>query len=196
MWSKMTGKLEDIPALNTNTLTNKFCKAMRKREDSICSKCYSFYMLERYRKNCADAWEKNSKYLSSNLLDIKSIPPCSSVKLGVARFNAHGELINETHFKNIISICNAQPHYTFTLWTKKVFLVQRVLRQIEKPKNLILIYSNEFIDTTAKLPSKFDKVFNVASKPKDYVNCIGKCKDCLKCYDLHDSTEQIYEVIK
>ena len=43
------------------------------------------------------------------------------------------------------------------------------------------------------------KTFN--SVPKDYankneVNCSGKCKDCLKCYTITDTTKHIIEYIK
>ena len=34
------------------------------------------------------------------------------------------------------------------------------------------------------------------SKKNDYVNCEGKCIDCLKCYDTQDKSKQIIEVIK
>ena len=38
--SKMTGKLEGIPAINTNTLSNDFCIDQHKRKNnSICTYC-------------------------------------------------------------------------------------------------------------------------------------------------------------
>jgi len=42
--SKMSGKLEGIPAINTDTTTNAFCKKMNesKKENLICRSCYSF----------------------------------------------------------------------------------------------------------------------------------------------------------
>ena len=45
--SNMTGKLEDIQALNSNTLSNAFCKKENQSNnpDKICTICYSFYMI-------------------------------------------------------------------------------------------------------------------------------------------------------
>ena len=53
--SNMTGKLEGFKAISTNTLTNEFCQKMynSKKENIICTKCYSMEMLQGMRKNCA-----------------------------------------------------------------------------------------------------------------------------------------------
>ena len=62
--SVMTGKLVEIPAINTNTLTNEFCQKMRTSSPKcICWYCYSYDMLEGSRKNCQPAWEHNSLLL-------------------------------------------------------------------------------------------------------------------------------------
>ena len=65
--SNMTGKLEGFKAISTNTLTNEFCQKMynSKKENIICTKCYSMEMLQGMRKNCAPAWQRNSDALSS-----------------------------------------------------------------------------------------------------------------------------------
>ena len=41
--SNMTGKLKDIQAINTNTLSNSFCKKENQSNnpDKICTICYS-----------------------------------------------------------------------------------------------------------------------------------------------------------
>ena len=49
-WSKMSGKLIGIPALNTDTTSNKYCIKMSKT-DTICGSCYSWNMLKTFRKN-------------------------------------------------------------------------------------------------------------------------------------------------
>ena len=68
--SKMTGKLADFRALNTNTLTNDFCMKMYSsgKPDLICTKCYSAEMLQGLRKNCAPAWQQNSDTLSGGII--------------------------------------------------------------------------------------------------------------------------------
>ena len=53
MWSVGSGKMLGIPSLNTDTVTNDFCKSMynSKVENLICRSCYSMSMLKTFRKN-------------------------------------------------------------------------------------------------------------------------------------------------
>ena len=193
-WSKMSGKLEGVPALNTDTTSNKFCIERSKDKDSICSQCYSWNMLKTFRKNAVPRFRKNSNLISENVLDRSELPHPKSL---VARFNGHGEIINVNHVQNIVNFALSYPKVTFTLWTKKVSVIQSFFRKNIKPNNLLLIYSNEKVDKISKnVPKHFDKTFNVVSKKTASVNCEGKCIDCLKCYNLKDKTKQIVEVIK
>ena len=193
-WSKMSGKLEGIPALNTDTTSNKFCIERSKDKDSICSQCYSWNMLKTFRKNAVPRFLKNSNLISESVLDRSELPHPKSL---VARFNGHGELINTNHVQNIVNFALSYPKVTFTLWTKKRGVIQAFFNKQKKPDNLLLIFSNDKIDCVyKKVPKHFDKVFNVVSKKNSHVNCEGKCIDCLKCYDTQDKSEQIIEVIK
>ena len=193
-WSKMSGKLEGIPALNTDTTSNKFCISRSKDKNSICSQCYSWNMLKTFRKNAVPRFRKNSILISKNILDRSELLHPQSL---VARFNGHGEIINVNHVQNIVNFALSYPKVTFTLWTKKVSVIQVFFRKNIKPKNLLLIYSNEKVDSISdKVPKYFDKVFNVVSEKTSDVNCEGKCIDCLKCYNVKDKTKQIVEVIK
>ena len=192
-WSKMTGKLEGIPALNTDTTSNKYCQRMRKKEDTICASCYSWNMLKTFRKSCVPRFKANSDYLSKKVHEPEYLPKIAS---SIARFNGHGELINSNHLKNLIKICENQPKTTFTLWTKKKDLVINTFRWINKPDNLILIYSNPYPDTIAKLPRFFDKTFNNVTFESEKINCNMKCVECMMCYDKTDKTETIVEVVK
>ncbi len=192
-WSKMSGKLVGIPALNTDTTSNKYCKKMSKT-DTICGSCYSWNMLKTFRKSAVPSFKRNSDFLSSEIHDPKYLLPASSI---IARFNGHGEIINEAHFINIINICKNQPNTTFTLWTKRKDIINKVCKDYKLPKNLIMIYSNPVINTIMKkVPKHFHKVFNNVSNNSDKINCVGKCIDCLKCYNLKDKTEQIIEAVK
>ena len=193
-WSVMSGKMEGIPALNTDTTTNKFCIAKSKDENSICSKCYSWNMLKTFRKNAVPRFKMNSDILSSRVLEMNELvrPKGNNV-----RFNAHGELINTYHVQNIVNYALFYPQVTFTLWTKKKALIQSFFNKHKKPDNLILIYSNEIVGTVYKsVPKYFDKVFNVVSHGNHVINCDAKCIDCMKCYNVNDTTEQIIEKIK
>jgi hypothetical protein len=189
----MTGKLVDIPAINTNTLTNEFCQKMHNSSPQcICTDCYSFAMLEGSRKNCASAWEKNSILLKSNIL--QELPQFNSLYV---RFHGHGELINETHFINYLLITEHNPKTTFSLFTKRHRLVKKVLETRKKPHNLILVYSNPLVDRiTDKKPQYFHKVFNTVTQENAQDNCTGKkCIECLACY-THTGENVLIEKVK
>ena len=193
-WSVMSGKMEGIPALNTDTTTNKFCIAKSKDTNSICNKCYSWNMLTTFRKNAVPRFQLNSKILSERILDMNELvrPKGNNV-----RFNAHGELINTNHAQNLVNYALFYPKVTFTLWTKKKSFIRSFFNKCDKPKNLILIYSNEIVGTVYKsVPKYFDKVFNVVNSNLPSVNCNGKCIDCMMCYTQGNRTEQIIEKIK
>ena len=112
--SVMSGKLKGIPAYNTNTKSNEFC--MRQKDtDTICGQCYSHKMLDTYRKSCIPAWQHNSDEFS-NWIDWDDLPV---INAAFVRLNGHGELINETHFVNIIRLARKNPYTTFALWTKR-----------------------------------------------------------------------------
>jgi hypothetical protein len=176
--STMTGKLAGIQAINTNTLTNKFCSTMRDT-DAICGACYSAAMLSGSRKNCVPAFEHNSALLSSRELQPAELP---AINAAIFRFHGHGELINSLHLRNLYAIADKNPATIFALWTKRRDIIRK---GGARPANLILIYSNPSLQRViSKAPKGFDKVFN--NVPKDYAgaaNCTGqKCIDCRACY--------------
>jgi|SRR6056297_376246 len=193
--SKMSGKLQGIAAINTNTVTNEYCNKQYSRADpdNICTHCYSQNMLKTFRKNCQPSFERNSNVLASDkALDIPKI----SRNNNLIRFNGHGELINAAHFLNLCEIAAAYPTKTFALWTKRYDLVKPLLDKT--PANMILVYSNPRIDKVMDTPPKgFDKVFNNVSKEFDgEANCTGqKCIDCQVCYNF-DTTNVIIEHVK
>ena len=190
--STMTGKMQHIPAINTNTLTNPFCVKMHDSEipNNICVHCYSHDMLNGYRKSCAPAWQRNSDLLSGSVLSDDQIPVINSHSF---RFHGHGELLNSTHYFNFCRIARKNPKCTFALWTKR-----RDIKSSVRPDNLILIYSNPTIDKVMhKPPVGFDKVFNNTSSLTKADNCSGrKCIECLKCYRLDSGVDVIREKVK
>ena len=193
-YSVMSGKLKGIPALNTSPINNKFCQAMAKDKQSICNSCYSINMLKTFRKSADKPFRKYGEYLSYKIHPLEYLPkPPNALYI---RFSAHGELINANHLINLLNICKLAPNTTFTLWTKRKSLVNKVLKDHTKPSNMILIFSVIELDKTIEPPKYFDKVFIVQTKKDDKTNCFGGCIDCLKCYDLKDKTKYIYEQIK
>ena len=193
--SKMSGKLKGIPAINTNTLTNPFC-IKQHTTDTICGKCYSFTMLEGYRKNCGPAFERNSALLSEHI-PWDDLPV---LNFAYVRYSAHGEIINYQHYLNLVRIALKNPHTTFVLWTKRASIVRQYqARPIHgMPTNLILIFSNPRIDKVIGVPRGFHKVFNNVSKGSTAPqNCTGrKCMDCLACYRKDSGTDVIVEMVK
>ena len=193
--SVMSGKLTGIPAYNTNTKSNEFC-IRQKDTDTICGQCYSHKMLDTYRKSCIPAWQHNSDEFS-DWIDWDDLPV---VNAAFVRLNGHGELINDTHFVNIIRLARKNPHTTFALWTKRASIVRQYqARPIHgMPTNLILVFSNPRIDKVIGVPRGFHKVFNNVSKGStEPQNCTGrKCMDCLACYRKDSGTDVIVEQVK
>ena len=219
--SKMTGKLIELDAISDNTVTNGFCydryiKAKAKNDKAgkvvdICGVCYSHTMLGSYRKNMQPALDRN-EFLAERLLEPHELPTYLKAFM---RLDAHGELRTETvdpasgkvtktynkftHIENYCRIAEHNPHCTFTLWTKRTDIVKLFFDSRDKPKNLIIIYSNPKVGTIlSKPPKHFDKTFNNVLEDEyvDEQNCTGqKCKDCLLCYK-HGTTDTIVEKVK
>ena len=196
--SKMTGKLDGILAINTNTLTNSFCIDQHNRKNnSICNYCYSVNMLKTFRKSCVKSFQHNSEFLSSKVIHQDGLP---IINAAFFRFSGHGELINDNHFINLINICVKNPSTNFALWSKRAPIIWDVLKTHKKPRNLILVYSNPKIDhVLKKIPDQFDKVFNNVTSGA--VNCSpkkGACLACLKCYKFSKSKKNniIIEKVK
>ena len=183
--SIMTGKLDGLRAISTNTRTNEYCIKQHQSPDpnNICTKCYSHVMLSSYRKNMQPALQRNSDALSQRTLAEHELP---RILDAVFRFDAHGELINSTHLENLTLIAAYNPRTAFGLWTKRNDLVRKFFDAHPKPANLILIYSNPKIShIMAKPPKHFDRTFNnvLEHESVERQNCTGQqCKDCLLCY--------------
>ena len=199
--SIMTGKLDGLRAISTNTRTNPYCVKQNQSPDpnNICTKCYSHTMLSSYRKNMQPALQRNSDALSMRILAEPELPRIIDT---VFRFDAHGELINETHLRNLVAIAEYNPGTSFALWTKRNDIVAKYMakRDARKPKNFILIYSNPKIGNIMKRPPKhFDRTFNNVLE-HEYVerqNCTGQqCKDCLLCYTPDNGVSTIVEKVK
>ena len=202
--SKMSGKLTDIGAINTNTLTNSFClkryekaKIANKKAGKtvdICGVCYSVNMLQTFRKSAVPAFQRNTS-LAERILKPSEIP---NINQAFFRFSGHGELITDqtingktikfgrfNHIENLCLIAERNDHCTFALWTKRTDIIKPFFKKRKKPANLILVWSNPKVDKIiSDPPPYFDKVFNNISRDSKVPdNCSGqKCKDCLKCY--------------
>ena len=193
--SKMSGKLGKVPAINSNTLTNPFCQAMQKCQGCVCAHCYSQSMLKGYRRNCAPAFEHNSKLLSQSTLEPKQLPRIR--RNDIARFHAHGELLGLRHMVNLVNIARKNPGVVFGFWTKRKDIVGRYFRSGRTlPDNIVLIYSNPKLDKPCAVPKYFHKAFSVVTRDTGNVNCGARnCDTCRRCYSKNTET-QIIELIK
>ena len=189
--SKMSGKLAGIDAINTNTCSNEFCQRMQKKDNIICSKCYSQNMLTTFRQCCVPAFQRNS-----DAFEYVQEGATVSPKTDLFRFSAHGELVSNAHYISLCNIARENPETMFSLWTKRAKIVKKYYT--ETPYNMLLIYSNPVIDHGIPAPPKyFDKVFNTFTKGfTEDINCgSNKCVTCQICYS-HNDVEVINEEIK
>lgn len=194
-----TGKMKGVHSYNTSPLTNSFCAKMRSIPGLICSSCYSCRMLETCYANTSTPgrFKENGETVSTRMLEESEIIK-SRVKY--IRFQAHGELINRTHLLNLVKIAKTNPAVQFSLFTKRMDLIQSLLPGTIPP-NVVVVYSEPRINVEYPvLPNGADKVFcvytkNFVRKNAIQLNCAGKhCKQCHKCYE-HGTDVIIRELI-
>ncbi len=188
-----TGKLQGIDSINTSSLSNEFCQKMADSHNSICNNCYSNKLSKIYA-NLDIKLNYNSDLLSSGFISLDKLPKINSL---VFRFSSYGELINKTHFINLLNITLINPQTRFVLWTKRKDIVKNGLKNRPLPDNFKLIYSSPVKNKISKLPEYFSKVFTVFDKNQSIdINCGGKkCINCMICY-TDNSIVYVNEVIK
>ena len=81
----MSGKLEGLRAISTNTTTNDYCIKQYEKKDSnnICTFCYSQEMLRTYRKNMANALQRNSDIIAKKVIHEDGLPIILDAFLGL-----------------------------------------------------------------------------------------------------------------
>lgn len=176
------GKMEGMWSLSTSCKQNPYCIERSKIPGSICEKCYAQNMMKMY-KQLDPCMRKNGEILSSRILNEDELP---ILNVAFFRFEAFGDLINDTHVINYFNICKLNPDTHFALWTKNPKLIASAINKgHEKPSNLQVVLSSPFINTKAICRLKFvDKIFTVYDRQfiiqnNIETNCHGK--DCLKC---------------
>lgn len=184
---KHNGKMSGMMSLSTSCSQNKYCKAYAKDPNKVCSKCYAQRQMKMY-KNLDECLTRNYRLLSNKILEEDELP---LINAAYFRFEAFGDIGNETQLINYMNICNKNKDTNFALWTKNPFIIERVLEEgYEKPINLNIILSSPYINVTAsseKYPF-IDKVFTVYDKNKIRednvpINCGSKsCLECRRCY--------------
>lgn len=178
------GKMEGIHAINTSSLSNPFCNRMAKAQGTVCEKCYARQAMS-YRPILRRIYQDNGDLLSSRKLSIREIP---IIEDRIFRFHSFGELLNDVHYENLWTIAAYNPQTMFALWTKRPELT------FKAPDNMVLIYSNPYVDGEPLIPEYFDKCFTVITD-ESKVNCRGRCIDCRMCYS-RKTHGFIYTLIK
>lgn len=205
-----TGKMEGVHSLSTSVLLNPFCQANRKILGSVCSHCYAENLAKMYSA-LAERLARNSKTLSSEIIKWEDLPIIKDVD--IFRFEAFGDIINETHLMNYYHIVQANPFVRFTLYTKRYDLVSRFFNRddVDVPRNLTIVFSSMMLNkpmdaSSLKKPGLFYKgqvkTFTVYTKkfikehPEVSINCGARsCNTCRLCY-LKNEVEEISEILK
>lgn len=194
------GKMKGIPTITTSMLCNPVCAQRSKDTTSICSHCYAQRGLKTY-KAARERYADNTEILSSHDLEIYELPILNS---RIARFESHGDLVNVTHAKNYIRIARANPWCTIALWTKNAAFMDKAIKELGKPDNLICIFSSDHLNKVSDDFKKYDwvdKVFTVYDKhyikENDVdINCGARnCLTCHKCYE-HNDILFVNEILK
>ena len=189
-----TGKMRGMISLSTSCLCNKYCKAYAKDPKKVCHKCYAVTQMN-YQKSMQPCFEKNTKILTESVIPKEYLP---IINAAVFRFEAFGDIQNETQVINYFNICKKNKHVNFALWTKNPAIIDRAIKSGHaKPKNLQIVLSSHYLNKVADINrwSFVDKIFTVFTK--DYIeennvkiNCKGE--SCLLCQKCYHKNKEIY----
>mgnify|MGYP003295010376 CR=1 FL=1 len=196
----MTAKMDGVPAISTNCKCNKYCLSRMKKGEAVCASCFAVDTLKQYG-DCADNVEYNTELLTSRILSAPELPIFNN-RSEIVRFEAFGDLNNETQAINYINIAKANPAKTFALWTKNTGIIKRACDTVGKPKNLVIIQSSLRVNEKAEPANGYiDKVFTVYSKEyatehEIKINCGARsCAKCRRCYNKRTARD-IAELLK
>lgn len=193
------GKMEGFRSVSTSVWLNRYCRLRAEDPKSVCHKCYAKAQLNRKAsldRHCED----NTEILTSHVLPDDAFPILNDRYF---RLESFGDLNNDIQFINYIKFARRNPETTFALWTKNFGIVDRVLKYMDKPENLIIVASslelNKPIDVSRW--DWVDKVFTVydedyVQEHKVHINCgKKKCIECKLCY-THNPIREINEILK
>ena len=201
----MSAKMEGIPAISTNCVCNARCMKRAENPASICSHCFAVGTVNRYSA-LSEHLTENTELLTSRVLDDEELPKFG-YNVGMLRFEAFGDLVNETQAINYLNIARKSSHVHAAIWTKNPDILQKAVDEVGKPDNLQIIYSSPIINSPVTLETikkRFpcvDKVFTVYDKAtiaaqKIDINCGGRsCKACGLCY-FDKTVTEIKEQLK
>ena len=194
-------KMHGVSSLSTSPLCNSLCKSRTRVDGMICAHCYSMVMQKRFA-GLRSALEQNSTVLASYLFEPDEMPLLFS-ETGYFRFEAFGDLINETQVANYFNMARYNPQMRCALWTKNPWIIAKAIRLygLKKPANLTIIGSSYYLNKPMSFEAFpfIDKVFTVYDKEHAAsveINCGGRsCADCGRCYENKGGRE-VSELLK
>ena len=191
--SDHTGKMTGVISISTSVALNARCQVRAKDPKSICAHCFAAAMLD-YYSDLGKKLANNTELLTSRELTPAEIPVINADKWPLLRFESFGDLNNVIQVYNYFLIAAVNHKQRAALWTKNSDIIAEAMRVygIEKPKNLVIIYSSPKVNKpAAEIPEKYDfidKVFTVYD-PEYIESCSVKincgardCKKCGRCY--------------
>lgn len=195
----LTGKMNGIPAISTNCLSNPICQKRMQDKESICAGCFAAAELARGdRKAAAEHGSLNLYVLMHHIIPNELLPIFGNVRF--VRIEWSGDIANENQIRNYINIINKNKSVVFAWWSKNIKLIEKIFDEVGKPENCILIQSSAKVNKEEKPASKYvDKVFTVYDKAYIQennidINCGARsCVRCQKCYNKNDKHKTIQE---
>lgn len=203
----LTGKLTGIPHISTNRQCNKQCELFARDPEKICFHCYVENIMKA-RAATRDHGTENAAVLTSKILSADEIPLFITK---YCRFEYSGDLINVTQAINYLNIARFNPGTTFGFWTKNPAILDKAIREVGKPSNVVLIVSSPFVNRIAAYEYDWiDHVFTVwdsveaAAAAGQKINCramvdgkqIDRCTLCRRCYTVGNDEFYINELLK
>lgn len=199
-------KMAGLASISTSPLCNALCKERTNNPNMVCAHCYSMTMNTRF-KNLRKCLENNSNVLPEIEIPADDLPRLFS-ETGYFRFEAFGDLMNETQVKNYFAMAAANSHMACALWTKNPWFIENAMKKygIEKPANLTIIGSSYYVNVPmVEFYKRYDFIDYVFTVYDDKfiqengieINCGGRsCAECGKCYTRSHSNYEINEKLK
>lgn len=194
-----SGKIEGATSIDSSCTGCSFCEKMRAAAANnpmhICGKCYD------KRQELYKAYTRQRHGLNLVILSTVLFTPEELARVGiftmVARFNASGDVENETQARNYLRIAKTHPMTKFGFWAKNAAAVDKAVKAEGKPANVKMIYSDPIINGSDNIKAIFKKydwidfsftVYDAEHIAEAIANganpCNGrKCNDCeWMCY--------------
>jgi len=186
-----TGKMSGVISISTSVALNKRCQARAKDPESICAFCFAAAMLDQY-SDLGAKLARNTAVLTERELTLDEIPVINAEKWPLLRFESFGDLNNMIQVYNYFLIAAVNHKCKAALWTKNPDIIAAAMEYygIEKPANLVIIYSSPKVNTpAADILEKYDfidkyfTVYDPKSACSVNINCGARdCRKCGRCY--------------